>query len=253
MTSPRRLDPRFHLIALDRIDSTNDEAKRRAKDGADDGTLIWAREQLAGRGRHGRVWRSPSGNLYLSLVLRPRVAPLEAMQLGFVGAVALSDTLADVLTPEATIGHKWPNDVLVKGAKIAGILAESAGGAGRHVDWAILGIGVNVASHPAETDYAATSLRAAGSEISVEALLPMLANRILAWRDRWLDEGFAPVRQSWLQRASGLGAGLSVRLADATIEGQFAGVDAGGALVLRTGDGQTRTIAAGDVQSARAA
>lgn len=253
MNRSERLDERIHLIALESIDSTNDEAKRRANEGAADGTLIWARQQSAGRGRHGRVWSSPRGNLYASLVLRPNVAPVEAMQLGFVAAVALGDTLTELLEPEIVVGHKWPNDVLVNGAKIAGILAESAAGAGQYVDWAIMGVGVNVAHYPAQTDYAATSLREAGSDIAVEALLPMLANRMLNWRDRWRAGGFAPVKQAWLTRAVGLGAPLAVKVATAIFEGHFAGVDDGGALVLRTGDGRLRTIAAGDVQSARAA
>lgn len=253
MTPSDRLDQRIHLIALDSIDSTNDEAKRRANQGAADGTLIWAREQLAGRGRHGRVWSSPPGNLYVSLVLRPNVAPIEAMQLGFVAAVALGDTLTELLDPDLVIGHKWPNDVLVNGAKIAGILAESAATAGQCVDWAIMGIGVNVAQFPVTTGYAATSLRREGSDITAEAMLPMLANRMLRWRDRWREGGFAPVKQAWLARAIGLGAPLAVKVAAATIEGSFTGVDDGGALMLRTGDGRLRTIAAGDVQSARAA
>ena len=253
MTPSDRLDEHIHLIALESIDSTNDEAKRQANAGAADGTMIWAREQLAGRGRHGRVWSSPPGNLYLSLVLRPNVAPVEAMQLGFVAAVALSDTLTELLQPGVVIGHKWPNDVLVSGAKIAGILAESAATAGQSVAWAIMGVGVNVAHYPAQTDYGATSLRQAGSDITVEAMLPMLANRMLNWRDRWQASGFAPVKQAWLARAIGLGAPLAVKIAEATIEGCFNGVDDGGALVLRTGDGRLRAIAAGDVQSARAA
>ena len=120
------LPPGFRLAALETVDSTNAEALRRAEAGAPDGTFVWARRQEAGRGRQAKPWSSPAGNLYTSLLLRPACAPARAAELSFVAAVAVADTVADLLGPAGpAVSCKWPNDVLVDGAKISGILLES--------------------------------------------------------------------------------------------------------------------------------
>ena len=125
MTAPR-LAENFRLVEFDEIASTNEEAKRVAMSGAEDGTLIWAHRQTAGRGRRGREWTSERGNLFLSLVLRPACAPLQAAQLTFVAALAVRDMLSLYLGNHESIACKWPNDVLVGGRKISGILLESS-------------------------------------------------------------------------------------------------------------------------------
>lgn len=117
------LPANFPLIALGDVGSTNDEARRLAAEGAPDGTVVWARSQNAGRGRYGRSWSSPPGNLYVSLLLRPACPPATALQLGFVAAVALGEAL-DRRVAAAALTFKWPNDVLLDGRKIAGILLE---------------------------------------------------------------------------------------------------------------------------------
>ena len=248
MSPDRRpeLPPFFSLVALERIDSTNEEMHRRARTGAAEGTLVWAREQSRGRGRRGRDWSSPQGNLYLSLLLRPRVPPAEAAQIGFVAAVALAESFESLLPPGRRLGCKWPNDLLIDGAKVSGILpeAEAAGGI---VEAIVLGMGVNVASFPAELPYSATSLAAAGAEASVEAVLEALAPRLEAWYRRWREAGFAPVRRRWLDFAVGLGEPIEVRLEREVLRGRFAGLDASGALDLEFADGRHRLITAGDV------
>jgi BirA family biotin operon repressor/biotin-[acetyl-CoA-carboxylase] ligase len=236
----------YSLIALDCIDSTNEEALRRARAGAGEGTLVWARQQTGGRGRRGRSWSSPPGNLYCSLLLRPAATPAAAAQLGFVTAVALAEALRPVLPVGRRLCCKWPNDLLVDGAKLAGILLETEG-AGRTVEALVLGMGINVESHPANTPYRATSLHAAGAEATVEALLESLAERLLHWYRRWQQEGFAPVRERWLDFAEGLGGPIEVRLEGATLEGRFAALDASGALDLELADGRHRLVTAGDV------
>src|SRR5579885_2761839 len=240
------LSPFFRLLRFDRIDSTSDEAKRLAAAGAAEGTLVWALEQGAGRGRRGRSWVSPRGNLYLSLVLRPAGTARAAAQLGFAAALAVAEACAAVLPAGADVRCKWPNDVLIGGAKAAGILLESVAGAGQGVAWMVLGIGVNLASHPAATEFPATSLAAAGAEVTPEAMLPILAGRLLAWYETWRRQGFAPVREAWLARAFALGGPIRVRLAAGELGGRFAGLDADGMLLLDGAEGP-RAIAAAEV------
>jgi BirA family biotin operon repressor/biotin-[acetyl-CoA-carboxylase] ligase len=236
----------FSLVALDHIGSTNEEALSRARAGAPEGTIVWARQQSGGRGRRGRSWSSPPGNLYCSLLLRPAVPPAQAAQLGFVAAVAMAEALLAVLPPERRLSCKWPNDLLIDGAKTAGILPE-AEGPGHNVEALVLGMGINVESHPADTPYRATSLRAAGAEVTVEALLERLAVLLLAWYRRWQSEGFVPVRARWLDFAQGLGEPIEVRLESATLKGRFAALDRTGALDLELADGRHRLVTAGDV------
>lgn len=240
------LPPFFTLVALDRIDSTNEEAHRRARSGAPEGTLVWAREQTGGRGRRGRAWSSPPGNLYVSLLLRPAVPPAEAAQLGFVAAVAMAETLCACLPGERQLRVKWPNDLLIDGAKVAGILPE-AEAAGASVAALVLGMGINLASHPANTPYPATSLGAAGADVAIEALLESLAGHLHLWYRRWQEAGFAPIRARWLDFAAGLGQAIEVRLEAATLKGRFAALDASGALDLELADGGHRLVSAGDV------
>ncbi len=241
------LPPAYRLVALDVVDSTNEEAKRRAAAGAEDGTLVWAGEQTGGRGRHGRHWESPAGNLYLSLLLRPDCAPAEALQLGFVAALGLGAALGTILPPMTELRYKWPNDVLLNDQKVAGILMESATTAGGGLEWLIAGIGVNVASYPRETAFPATSLRAVGCGGSVEQVLEAFSRQFLTWAQRWLRQGFAPIRGAWLQHAWHLGEEVTVRLGDETLTGVFAELDETGALCLETSGGERRVVTYGDV------
>lgn len=237
------LPPAYRLVALDRVDSTNEEAKRRAREGAEEGTLVWAREQSAGRGRRGRAWVSPPGNLYLSLVLRPEAEPARYGELGFVAALALGETIGSFVPPLVELRYKWPNDVLVAGRKASGILLESETGSG----WLVLGVGLNVAHAPEGTETPATSLSAAGAtEATVEAVLERFARGFLLWANRWVEDGFAPIRAAWLRRAQGLGEAIEVRLPHERLRGTFADLDDSGALVLETAAGR-RLVAAGEV------
>ena len=241
------LPPGYRLLAFDAIDSTNDEAKRLAHGSAATGTLVWAREQAAGHGRRGRAWSSPPGNLYLSLVLRPRGTPTHAAQLGFVAALGLADALLELTGPTLELRCKWPNDLLAGGRKLAGILLESEAGAGDAVDFVVIGVGVNLASHPTDSEYPATSLVAEGfASITPRLLLEAFARHFDRWLRCWHEEDFAPIRAAWLERASGIGERVLVRLDHSTLDGRFLDLDADGALVLDGADGRRR-IAAGEV------
>ena len=246
MRTPSALSPFFTLVAFDALDSTNDEAKRRAATAAPEGTLVWALAQSTGHGRRGRQWVSPRGNLYLSLVLRPQCRIAEAAQFGFAAALAVAEACAGFVAADAALRCKWPNDVLLDGRKIAGILLESAADARGGVDWLVLGIGVNLATHPEGVEFPATSLAAAGATVTPEAMLVPLAERLQAWYAAWREQGFAALRAAWLARAHGLGAPIRVRLATEELNGRFAGLDETGMLLL-DGEGGRRHIAAAEI------
>ena len=237
----------YALVSLDEAGSTNDEAAARATAGAPDGTVVWARRQSAGRGRRGRTWVSPAGNLYLSAILRPACEARHVAQLSFVAALAAVD-LVDARLP-GRARCKWPNDILVEGAKVAGVLLESALGPAGRVDWVVLGIGVNLASHPGiEGPVPSTSLAAAGAPpLAPAEALPLLLAALARRRREWEAQGFAPVRRAWLERAHGLGHPVTVANGDRRLAGVFEGLDEDGALVLGREGAPLLTIAAGDV------
>ena len=244
---PAALPQGYALIALDEVDSTNDEAKNRAAAGAPEGAVVWAQQQRAGRGRRGREWVSPPGNLYVSVILRPACEARHVAQLSFVAALAVLDLVDGSLPGRARC--KWPNDILVDGGKVAGILLESALEPGGRVDWVVLGIGVNLASHPGlEEPIPSRSLVDAGAPplLPEDALTPLLA-ALTRQRQVWEEEGFVPIRRAWLARAHGLGGPVTVANGDRTLAGTFEGLDAEGALVLAQPGAAPISIAAGDV------
>lgn len=238
----------YTLIEMEVAASTNDEAARLASGGAPDGTVIWTRRQTAGRGRRGRSWTPVEGNLYFSVLIRPEMPLAQAAGLSFVAAVSVADAVAGFLPDPARVEHKWPNDVLVGGAKIAGILLEASGGARGAADWVVVGCGVNVAGHPDIAGVRATNLMAeSGLELAAGAVLPIVVNALHQWRQRWETAGIAPVRDAWLARARGLGEDIIVRLPQEELRGRFDGLDDSGALLLRLPGGTVRPISAGDV------
>jgi len=240
------LPPPFRLVAYKTIGSTNDEAKRLARVGEPAGLVICAERQTAGRGRRGRAWFSPLGNLYASMLLRPRCRAAEAAQLGFVAALSVADAIAE-LAPTIGVRCKWPNDVLANGKKIAGILLETEMTSGDMPDFIVLGIGANLVSSPPDTPYPATSLAEEGAAgITPRLMVMALTRRFAEWSSMWREGGFAPIRAAWLSRAAGLGETIQVRLERATLDGRFLDLDGDGALLLGTPSGERR-IAAGEV------
>ena len=239
----------YRLDAHESLDSTNAEAERRARAGAPDGTVIQAGRQTAGRGRQGRHWDSPEGNLYCSVILRPDAPPAVAAQLTFVAALALGEAVDDVRPAGAELAFKWPNDLLLDGRKLAGILLESSGSNDGRLDWLVIGCGLNIRHFPeAVSGYPATSLHAAGAEgLQPGAVLSAFLDAFAVWRARWQDEGLAPVREAWLARAARIGGEIAVRLPGDELRGRFTGLDETGALLLDLPDGSRRTVTAGDV------
>jgi BirA family biotin operon repressor/biotin-[acetyl-CoA-carboxylase] ligase len=236
VTSTPVLPDGWTLVALQSAGSTNDEASRLAEAGAAEGTVVWAREQTGGRGRRGRHWASPPGNLYSSTVLRPDCPAARAAELGFVAALAV----ADIVPAGRELRLKWPNDVLVDGGKVAGILPESAIGAGGTAEHVVMGIGVNVGFAPSlpEMRYPGACLGG-----TVEAALEKLTAALAARLSHWRRDGFEPVRAEWLAKAGPLGLEVDVRLGDELVRGRFAGMDREGALLLDTVTGPRRIVA----------
>jgi BirA family biotin operon repressor/biotin-[acetyl-CoA-carboxylase] ligase len=228
------------LRRYDTLDSTNEEARRLAKSGIRGPVWIVSHEQTAGRGRRGRAWISESGNLFATLLM-PVTTSLSA-QLGFVAGVAAADTIA-AHAPGADVALKWPNDVLLDGKKVAGILLEGLG-----KDSLAIGIGINLAHYPLGTDIPSISIAGvSGNSPDFDGFLLRLARAMTAWYEIWLRQGFQPVRKAWLSRASGLGHPIRARLADSEREGVFEDLDADGALLLRDAAGTLTRITAGDV------
>jgi len=223
------------LVVLDSVGSTNDEAARLAEAGATEGTVVWAREQTGGRGRRGRNWASPVGNLYSSTVLRPDCPAPRATELGFVAALAV----ADVVPTGRETRVKWPNDVMVDGGKVAGILLESSIGQGGLAEHVVAGIGINVGFAPQLPEMRYPGAALGGSvEAALERLTQALARRLAEWR----QQGFATVRAAWLAKAGPLGADVDVRLGEELVRGRFAGLDGEGALLLDTTAGPRKIV-----------
>jgi BirA family transcriptional regulator, biotin operon repressor / biotin---[acetyl-CoA-carboxylase] ligase len=215
--------------------STNDDMAALAREGAAEGLWIRAERQTGGRGRQGRDWHSPEGNLYASTLVRLRPDDPPAPTLALVAAVALHEVAA-VSAPEIRI--KWPNDLMAGDAKLAGILLERSG------DAVVAGFGINLAHVPESLDRSATSLAdLSGSAPDPEAFLERLSESFSRWLARWRRNGLAPIRTQWLSAAHPIGTALSTPEGD----GLFDGLDETGALRLRLADGSTRVIHAGDV------
>ena len=222
------------------------EAARRA-DGLHGPTWIMAREQTAARGRRGRPWLHPAGNLAATLIYKPEATAAEAAKRSFLAANALFETLA-MYVDRTALSLKWPNDVLLNGGKVAGILLESAG-RGPFVDWLSVGFGVNLQAVPEglTSPFPPTSLRGAGGQdVTPEDFLTVLASNYATQEGKLSALGFARIREDWLRNAAKLGEVITARTGQDVIKGIFDTVDEDGALVLITGMGP-RAIPAADV------
>ena len=242
-----RLPEGFTLHERDTIDSTNEEAKRLADKGAQSGALVLARSQTSGRGRRGRVWSSPVGNLYSSLLLRPTCSLAEAARLTFLIAVAMAEAVETVTGGHVRPDCKWPNDLMVNGRKICGILLESASNQRSATDYLVIGAGVNVAFFPDDSERPATSLAALGVPVSVDDLVSTYVARVAHWLPIWEQDGFTPIREAWLARGYGIGKPVVARLTERELSGTFVGLDDDGSLILREDSGAEHRIGAGEV------
>ena len=237
----------YQLRHLAEVDSTNEEARRMAAAHETVPTWILADSQTAGRGRRGRAWQSPVGNLMTTLYLPISFDAVKAGQLAFVAGLALERTVSALIGERAQASLKWPNDVLVHGKKASGILLESAMRDNK-IDWLAIGLGLNLAHHPDDTPYPATSLAAyMDTPANNLAALEILARAFDEVFRQWRNGGFGPVLQAWRSVAHGLGGPIVATLENEQFEGIFKDIDEKGALILQTAAGDTITIDAGDV------
>jgi BirA family biotin operon repressor/biotin-[acetyl-CoA-carboxylase] ligase len=241
----------YRLAFHETIGSTNTEALRLAGQGEDSGLWIWAARQNAGKGRAGRDWVSPIGNLYASLLLRPRVPLTTVLQLSLVAGIAAHDALTNLVKGGARpldLRLKWPNDILLGEAKLGGILLESASGPRADDPAVVIGTGINLAYAPDHLGRAVASLAGAGCPVAPDAAFAALAWASAEWIARWqAGEGFALIRTAWLERAQAVGQTISVHLGGDKLSGTFLGIDELGALRLSLASGEERRITAGDV------
>jgi BirA family biotin operon repressor/biotin-[acetyl-CoA-carboxylase] ligase len=255
-------DAGYRLAGFDTIGSTNSEALAAAAAGDPGGIWFAALQQTAGRGRRGREWHSPPGNLAASLLIVPEASPETIATLGFVAGVALNAALSAILPKgmvrvgidgadgadgRSRIALKWPNDVLADGAKLAGILLEAAKTpSGRH--GIIVGIGVNVVAAPEGVPYPATSLKALGVERTAEDVFEALSDAWVEAFGLWNDGyGVAAILDRWRGSAAGIGAPVAITQDGVVRRGIFETIDSAGRLIIRDDDGARHPITAGDV------
>lgn len=257
---PQALAAGYRLASFETIGSTSTEALARARAGDPGRLWVVAAAQTAGHGRRGRPWETAKGSLAASLLMPWQPSSAHSATLGFAAGLALESAIrarapqvAIKLAPDGAEGSerrlrlKWPNDVLVDGAKLAGILLEAANIPGGP-NSVVIGIGVNVRHAPQGLPYPATSLAACGADIETEQLFEALAEAWVAQELLWDGgRGFASVRKNWLERAAGLGAPIAVRLGGDVLRGIFETIDEEGRLVVRGADGALRKVSAGEV------
>ena len=241
----------MRILSFDQLDSTNSEAQRQLEAGVKLPLWVFTKEQTLGRGRRGREWVSQAGNLFCSGVYPLSETAAHDAQKSFVAALAIYDTLAEYVDPQL-LSIKWPNDVLLDGKKVSGILLE------RFASGLCIGVGINLMSRPeGVTDQATTCVMDYIAEELLndpepilempEPVLAILAAKYSAWSKRHDAEGFALIRDTWLERAARIGEQVTVSLANERFTGYAEGLDMEGALIVRLGSGELRHIHAGDI------
>ena len=251
VTAASRLPDGFVLHAHERLGSTNDEARRLAEAGAPAGTVVLAAEQTSGRGRHGRSWASPPGNLYASVLLRPDCAMAVATQLSLVAGLALAEALAGLGPPRVELQLKWPNDVLIGGAKTAGHPARGHGrcAAAAPPGWwsAPASIWSSCPRRPELAGRPASPARASRRSRRRDRARGLARPSSSAGSRRWRAAGFGAVRRAWLARGFGLGAEIRLRLDQGELRGRWLDLTDTGSLLVEQAGGRRREIATGDV------
>lgn len=228
--------PGFRLSVHEALPSTADLVARRAEAGEPEGLAVLARRQTAGRGTQGRGWEGPEGNLHLSVLLRPAEPLRTVPQWSLLAAVALADAAAAVIPDAGALALKWPNDLLLNGAKAAGILTEASARPDGAIDWLNIGIGVNLARAPSVPGRVTACLADAGlPPPEPEAFATILLAALDRRRAERTALGFEPIRAAWLARGPAPGTQLAIRRQGRETTGSFAGLAEDGSLLLDTG------------------
>jgi BirA family biotin operon repressor/biotin-[acetyl-CoA-carboxylase] ligase len=242
----------WRLRTYESLPSTSDLCATLAAAGEPEGLAVMALRQTAGRGSRGRHWESPPGNLYLSMLLRPPGMLSEGGRWALLVAVALADALAALVPDPAAIALKWPNDVLLDGRKVSGILLDAAAHPHRHgpggaaIDWMVIGCGVNLTHAPDVPGRRTACVADVVAPPAPRAMADALLDRLAHWRSVRLLDGFGPVRAAWLARAQPVGTALQLAYDGRLLGGSFAGLADDGSLLLATG-GRVEAFATGEV------
>lgn len=246
------------ILSYKRVDSTNDIAYQLADKGIKDGTVIFAEEQSKGKGRHGRHWISPSkGGIYMSCILRPRITPNEIPRITLLAAVAVAKAIRDITSLDVSI--KWPNDIVIDGKKVCGILTEMKAQQDS-VDFVILGIGVNVNTPPKQLPKGSASLKdeahrrgagAKAADISRVELAKNILEKLEECYNLSERNGFAPIIEAWKNLSAMLGSRVRVALPSKTFEGLAHDINPDGALIVRLDSGMLEKVSSGDVEMVR--
>ncbi|GHM58533.1 MAG: biotin--[acetyl-CoA-carboxylase] ligase [Candidatus Mesenet longicola] len=229
----------YNLYHYKELSSTNLEAIQMAKKGALDGTVILADMQSSGRGRHGKDWISPKGNLYASIIIRDKANVNQLTHFTFITTVAVGNILL-ALSANLDLKYKWPNDILINNKKIAGILLETEANA----SWLVIGIGINILFAP---EYAVSLSQICNLNISSLTLLKELISNFDKVRQRWLSEGFLSIRKMWLERAYMVGSLINIRMGNRLHSGTFSDIDQDGKIVISTHDNNLISLESGEV------
>lgn len=238
----------FTIHSFETLNSTNDYAfEMTASQQMFDHEVVVANVQESGKGRKDRNWISPNGNLYFSVILKPKIAANQAFQISFLGITALHLAIAKLEKKESpnVIQTKWPNDLLINGKKVAGILLESKIDK-NHCDFVVMGIGVNIDSHPENTLFPASHLKECGIDVTPQQLLRGFLDEFEKLYQNWLHFGFAGIRTLWLQNPYRLGEEIDVALDDKKLRGVFQDLDPDGNLLLKIDD-KIMTITTADI------
>ncbi|MDG1286840.1 MAG: biotin--[acetyl-CoA-carboxylase] ligase [Rickettsiales bacterium] len=241
----------YHLLTYQQLDSTNEEARRLAEGGGAHGAFIWTHAQSGGRGRRGRDWISQKGNLFVSALLSPDCEFGQFPQLSFVAAAAAHASVAPLL-PDSDLKLKWPNDLLLEGEKLAGLLLESFETideeTGELKRWAVVGLGMNIENAPAGMDLPATCLKHAGVDlISAKIVLSRFIHHFIEWYQLWQDHGFEPIRKYWMNHSLHKGQQVEVLVGEQFYSGKFVGLDETGNLLLKPKGAKEISLSAGEV------
>lgn len=238
----------YHLLSFETIDSTNEEAKRLAANGGSHGAVIWAKEQTKGKGRAGRDWECLPGNLFVTMLLQPGCDITLIPQLTYVASLAALHTIQDVLPEDAEVTLKWPNDILINGKKVAGILLESFMVPRDEQRWVAVGLGMNIEDSPKHVPFPATSLKEEGVEIiSAKIVLSRYVHCFVEVYNQWSRKGFSAIRRQWNNAAWSLGGRVRISLPHEEVEGTFKHIDLDGGLVIQITPTKKRIIHAGDM------
>ena len=234
MTEKFEPPPLYEPVIVERADSARAHAERLAHQGAEEGTIVWAKAQNEGLGRNSQRWISGSKNLHLAIILRPDEQFEIVCQLSLVATICAAIALAEQAEPMSELRYRWPNDVLLNRGKVAGITLSGVLKNDNDVEWMVVGVNVNVWEQPNSLGFDSASMRGEGFEMHDRVQLAVaFCRQFLSWGDRWANEGFDPIRKAWLARGRGDPLPHTIKLASETKRGAFENIDQEGSLILR--------------------